>query len=73
MWYEIIGSVGLIIWGILSLRAFFLNKKALIFISYNDEFLPKKVLGKYYDRTMNLVMGIIELLAGLFILYKLLI
>jgi|GEM_PF-5695007 hypothetical protein len=71
MWYEIIGSIGLIIWGILSLRAFALNKKALFFISYTDEFLPKKLFGDNYNRIMNLILGIIELLCGLYILYKL--
>ena len=71
MWYEIIGSIGLIIWGILSLRAFAMNKKALFFISFTDEFLPKKLFGDYYDRFMNLILGIIELLCGLYILYNL--
>lgn len=68
MWYQIVGGVILIIWGIFSLRAFILKKKAFLMNFYDDSFILKKVLGKHYDRVMNLFFGLVEVTIGIFIL-----
>ena len=44
--------------------AAFQKRKAQMFFLPSDEFLPKKILGKYYDPVMNVLYGIICLAFG---------
>ncbi len=65
MWYFPLGAGILIIWGILTLRAFFLKKKALSSQIEYDNFLMKTLLGKSHDRVHNLLYGIAEIALGI--------
>jgi hypothetical protein len=62
--------IGIIIlaWGIWCIVAAILNKKIQFMASSDDEFLPKKILGKYYDTVMNIVLGCICISFGYFII-----
>jgi uncharacterized membrane protein HdeD (DUF308 family) len=67
MIYILSGAV-LLCWGIWCIIAAFQKRKAQGVIFYNDAFLPKTILGKYYDLVINLSTGIICLAFGLFLL-----
>ena len=68
MWYLPVGATILIIWGVLTLRAIFLNKKALSSQFEADNFLMKFVLGKHHDRVHNLIYGTLEVVIGVSVL-----
>lgn len=64
---DLIVGIVLLAWGIWCVIAAILNKKIQVQIFSNDEFLPKKILGKHYDRIMNIVYGFICIAFGSFL------
>jgi len=62
----LLASVGFLAWGIWCFISIFRKKKIQVQVYSNDEFLPKKILGKYYDLAMNLVYGTIAIFFGVF-------
>jgi len=66
--YELICGLILLAWGIWSIIAIFKGRKVQWLIQYNEEFLPKQILGKYYDAVMNFLFGTISLVGGLYLI-----
>ena len=60
----LIGGIALIIWGVLSLRAFALDKKFLGSDHDSGAFLFKKLLGREYNKMSNFLFGILEIVLG---------
>jgi hypothetical protein len=66
--YKLLSGVFLLLWGLWCLIAIIRGKKVQGLIFSNDSFLPKKILGKYYDPFMNLLLAAIGITAGLFLI-----
>ena len=65
--YELISGLILFGYGVWSIIAIFKGKKIQWMVQYSEEFLPKKILGRYYDAVMNLIFGTISILGGLYL------
>ena len=60
----LLASIAFLAWGIWCFVAVLLKKKVQVQLFYSEEFLPKKLLGKYYDVTMNIVYGTLAVAFG---------
>jgi hypothetical protein len=66
--HKLLGGIFLLAWGAWCILAAFRGKKVQGLVFYDDEFLPKKILGKYYDAFMNLLYGTIGTVSGYFLI-----
>lgn len=60
----LIASIVFLGWGAWCIVAAFLKKKIQVQLFHGEEFLPKKILGKYFDFAMNLVYGTLSIIFG---------
>ncbi|SHH93736.1 hypothetical protein SAMN04488109_6238 [Chryseolinea serpens] len=58
-------SAFMIIWSVYSFYCAIKNKPVTMQFTYSDSFIPKKILGKYFDRVMNIIFGIIFMFFGI--------
>ncbi len=58
-------SILLFGWGCWSIYALIKGKRSQFLTMPNDEIIPKKILGKSYDRVTNLTFGTICLIGGI--------
>lgn len=69
--YKLLTGIFFFGWGAWCIMAAIRGKKVQGFTFYSDEFLPKKILGKYYDVFMNSLLGLIFTAAGLYLVITL--
>jgi hypothetical protein len=67
--FGLVCGIVLLAWGTWCIIAAFQKRKAQVFALPSDEFLPKKILGKYYDPVMNVLYGVICLAFGVLLVF----
>lgn len=65
---KLIGGVLLLTWGLWCIIAAIQGKDVQAFMLPSDEFLPKKILGKYYAPVVNILTGTICIIFGVLII-----
>jgi len=67
--FSFVCGIAFLIWGAWCFIAVIQKREAQVFFLPGNEFLPKKILGKYYDALMNILIGIICLTFGVLLVF----
>jgi len=68
--FNLLWGIVFFCWGLWSLIAAFKKKKVQALILPNDEFLPRKILGPYFDIVMNILIGTACVIMAIILIFK---